>query len=154
MLTFHDFDKCYSRLGNFSLIVEGKKDKDALMKLGFSDIKVISRKSIFKFIEELPKNKKYVILTDFDREGEKKNKIFCKFFERNGISFNKNLRNIIKSTFQITKIEELIKFSRLKEDVFYGKISTINYKIFNRSKFYRKWYSRKARYNWRYFWTN
>jgi 5S rRNA maturation endonuclease (ribonuclease M5) len=130
------------------IVVEGKKDKKAFNSLGIFNVFDISGKSIESFIELLKKDKKYVILTDFDEEGEQKNKEIRNILEKNKFKINLKLRKIVKNSFGISKIEELIKFSKLKEDVYYGKISTIDYKIFNRSRFYRKWFSRKTRCDW------
>jgi len=130
------------------IVVEGKNDKKAFNSLGIFNVFDISGKPLEEFTELLKKDKKYVILTDFDEEGERKNKQICKFLERKRIKIDLKLRKIVKNSFGISKIEELIKFSKLKEDVYYGKISTIDYKIFNRSRFYRKWFSRKTRCNW------
>jgi len=136
------------------IVVEGKKDKKAFNSLGVFNVFDISGKSLEEFVELLKKDKKYVILTDFDEEGERKNKQICKFLERKRIKIDLKLRKTVKNSFGISKIEELIRFSKLKEDVYYGKISTVNYKIFNRSRFYRKWFSRKTRCDWGNIWSD
>ncbi|MFQ6118471.1 MAG: toprim domain-containing protein [Methanosarcinales archaeon] len=137
-----------------SIIVEGKRDREALNTLGITNVIDISSRTLETFIKSLDKNKKYVVLTDFDEEGERKNKKICRFLERNKFNLDLRLRQIVKSFFGITKIEELIKFSKLKEDVYHGKISTIDYKIFNRSRFHRKWCSRETRRDWGNIWTD
>ena len=150
----HNPEKLLDSLRKVTIIVEGKRDKQALEKLGVTDVLDISGKPIEKLVKELDKNKKYVILTDFDEEGELKNKELCGYLERHKFRLNLRLRRTIKNSFGITEIEELIKFSKLKEDVYYGKVSTINNKIFNRSRFYRKWCSRETRRNWSNIWSN
>ena len=150
----HDLEKLLESLREFSIIVEGKKDKKALNALGIYDVIEISGKSFLDFVKFLKRNKKYLILTDFDEEGEKKNKILLRLLSKEGFSFDSNLRKRIKKIFKIRKIEELIKISKLKEDVYHGKISSINYKVFNRSRFYRRWCSREARCYWGNIWPN
>ncbi len=57
---------------NKLIIVEGKRDKGALEKLGLKNIVTLSKKPIYKIIEEVAeKQKEAVILTDLDREGKK-----------------------------------------------------------------------------------
>jgi len=136
------------------IIVEGKRDKKALNTLGVSNVLDISGNSIDALIEKLDRNKRHIVLTDYDKEGERKNKEICKLLQKLKFKINLRFRRLVKSYFGITKIEELIKFSRIKEDDYHGKISTINYKIFNRSRFYRKWCSRETRRDWGNIWSD
>lgn len=58
------------------IIVEGNKDKNALINLGFNNIFVINEtgKSLYEKIEEIEKiagKQKVCILTDFDKKGKK-----------------------------------------------------------------------------------
>ncbi|MBD3156142.1 MAG: toprim domain-containing protein [Candidatus Aenigmarchaeota archaeon] len=154
MFNFHAIEKLVENLLDFSVIVEGKRDRLALERMGFSDIFTISGDSIESFVEKLPRENKYVILTDFDREGEKLNLSLSEIMFKNNFEINNRLRKSVKGCFGVTQIEELIKFSKIMEDVYYGKISTINYKIFNRSKIFRRWSSREARRHWGGFWSN
>jgi 5S rRNA maturation endonuclease (ribonuclease M5) len=154
MLIPHNPERFIDVLRESSIIVEGKRDKEALKKIGIEDVFDISGKSLEDLDKSLDKDKKYVILTDFDREGNEQNKIISNFFEKNKIVFNPRLRRLFKKIFGITKVEEFIKFSRLKEDVYHGKISTINYKVFNRSGILRKWVSRKTRRDWGHIWPD
>jgi len=150
----HNPEKLLDLLREPSIIVEGKRDKIALRELEVTNVFDISSRSLDNFIKILEKDKKYTVLTDFDKEGEKKNKKICKILEKNKFKLNLRLRKRIKSSFGITKIEELIRFSKLKEDDYHGKISTINNKIPNRSRFYRKWCSRETRCNWSNIWSD
>jgi 5S rRNA maturation endonuclease (ribonuclease M5) len=154
MFNFHAIEKLVEDLLGFSVIVEGKRDKLALEKIGLTDIFTISGKSVDNFVEKLPKDGKYVILTDFDNEGELLSSRLSEIMSKNSFKINNRLRNSFRGCFGITQIEELIKVSKIKEDVYYGKVSTINYKIFNRSKIFRRWSSREARRHWSSFWTN
>jgi 5S rRNA maturation endonuclease (ribonuclease M5) len=56
------------------ILVEGKKDESALKRLGVSGriVRIRQRhKRIFELVEELASQKAVVILTDFDKEGER-----------------------------------------------------------------------------------
>jgi 5S rRNA maturation endonuclease (ribonuclease M5) len=154
MIIPHNPEKLLDIFKDVTIIVEGKRDKKALNFIGLNRVIDISGKSIEKLVGLLKKDQKHVVLTDFDGEGEKKNKIICEFLERNKFSFNQRLRQVFKNSFGITRIEELNKLSKLKEDVYHGKISTINYKIFNRSGIYREWCSRKTRCDWSNIWSD
>jgi 5S rRNA maturation endonuclease (ribonuclease M5) len=154
MLIPHNPERLLDLLRQQSVIVEGKKDKKALNFLGIDDVVDISGKPLDVFIKKLDKQKRYVILTDFDDEGERKNKELCKFLQKHKFKLNLKMRPVVKTSFGIVKIEELIKFSKIKEDDYHGKIGTINNKIFNRSRFYRKWCSRETRRDWCNIWAN
>jgi 5S rRNA maturation endonuclease (ribonuclease M5) len=150
----HSPEKLLDMLRDTAVIVEGKRDQKALKEFEIDNIFMISGESIEEFTEKLDSDYNYVVLTDFDEEGEMKNKKICKILEKFKLKFNPKLRCLVKDFFGITKIEELIKFSKLKEDVYHGEISAINYKIFNRSRFYRKWCSRKTRCDWSNIWSD
>lgn len=154
MFTFHTIERLVDDLLDFSLIVEGKRDRVALEKIGLTNIFAISGKSLNTFVEQLSKDQKYIILTDFDKEGELLKSKINEIMSKEGISFNNRLRVCVKNSFGIVKIEELKKISKIMEDVYYGKISTINYKIFNRDRIRRRWRSREARCYWGRFWSN
>ncbi|MEK6820292.1 MAG: toprim domain-containing protein [Nanoarchaeota archaeon] len=71
-----NFEKILSQAKGMLIVVEGKKDKIALEKLGFEYIFVINETghSLYEKIEEIEKNagkKKICILTDFDKKGKK-----------------------------------------------------------------------------------
>jgi 5S rRNA maturation endonuclease (ribonuclease M5) len=148
MLIPHDIERLLELLRDSTIIVEGKRDREALNGIGLSDVIVISGMPLEPFIEKLSKNKKYTILTDYDREGERKNKEICKLLQKSKFKLNLRFRRLFRSSFGITKVEELIKFSKIREDGYNGKIGTIDDKVFDRSRFYRKWCSRKTRCDW------
>ncbi|MEK6835798.1 MAG: toprim domain-containing protein [Nanoarchaeota archaeon] len=93
---------------NYSLIiVEGKKDKIALNKLGIENVNSINE-PIYLVIEKLVNhNKEIIILTDLDREGKK---IYAKLkheFQRYGIKINNKYRKFLIKHTKITQIEGL-----------------------------------------------
>ena len=53
MFTFHGIEKLVEDLSDFSLIVEGKRDKIALEKIGLTNIFTLSGKAVDEFVETL-----------------------------------------------------------------------------------------------------
>jgi 5S rRNA maturation endonuclease (ribonuclease M5) len=134
------------------IVVEGKKDRLALQKLGFSKIFEISGKRIDTVVERIlsEKPKSVIILTDYDKEGVKKANQLMNFFQHHRVNVNSFARRRIQTLFKIHKIEELIHFTKFidfMEDDYHGKTSSIYDKIFNRSRVYGRRYSREARRN-------
>jgi len=130
-----------------AFIVEGIKDKKALIGLGFKNIIVISGKPLYKVVEEVKASNfnSVVILSDFDKEGKKKALTLTKFFQSSGVKINSFLRKKIKNLFKIQKIEELNSFTKIMEDDYYGKTCSVYDKIFNRSRILSRRNSRKTR---------
>jgi len=98
------------------IIVEGEKDRRALIKAGCKKeiIKCssLSLAEIENKIFEISKNKKLrvAILTDFDEKGKEMNKLFVSHFQSIGIKINQFYRNKIKEIMGERKmIESLIK---------------------------------------------
>ncbi len=98
------------------IIVEGEKDRKALIKAGFKkDIIKCSSLSLAEIenkMSEISKNKKLrvAIFTDFDEKGKEMNKLFVSHFQGIGIKINSFYRNKIKEIMGERKtIESLIK---------------------------------------------
>ncbi len=127
------------------IIVEGKKDEKALRRLGFKRIVKISGKPLEKVFEEVSKYKSVAILTDFDEEGKKIFSNLSRVLSSHRIKVHFFLRNKIKSTFKIKKIEEINSLTKFMEDDYYGKACSIYDKIFNRSRIFLRRDGRKTR---------
>jgi 5S rRNA maturation endonuclease (ribonuclease M5) len=83
---------------NLLIIVEGKKDKIALEKLGLHNIFVLNEngKSIFVKIEEIAmKKEECVVLTDFDKKGRKIYSIIKNELLQRGVKMNSKLRVLL-----------------------------------------------------------
>jgi len=130
-----------------TIIVEGKKDKAALEKLGIGSILTISGKDNNKLLDVLKKKNinRVIVLTDFDKEGEKRYKEILKVFEKNGIKTDSSIRGKFKQTFKINKIEELSTIAKLTEQDHFNTAQPVNDKFFNRKKFLRR--RRRTSYN-------
>jgi len=99
------------------LIVEGKRDKIALSKMGALNLVDISGKSLENTIKtiSLKKPGSVTVLTDYDKEGEKQLKILTKNLHAQGFKTDNTLRKQIKSMFNIQKIEEINSFAKVSD---------------------------------------
>ena len=74
------------------IIVEGKKDKKALISLGVKNI-ITLNKPLYKIVEETAEfNKNVIILTDFDKEGRKLYGVLKNDFQKNGVKIDREFR--------------------------------------------------------------
>ena len=87
------------------IIVEGKKDKKALEKLGITNVKELN-KSIFEFAEEIAaKEKEVIILTDLDKEGKLLYSKLKSNFQRNGVKVDVHFREFLFKNTKLRQIE-------------------------------------------------
>ena len=93
---------------NLPVIVEGKKDRHSLEKLGFVEIVCINRLPLYKLVENI-RAKEVLILTDLDSEGRKIYSELQKQLSARGIRINNHLRKLLFKT-EIRQIEGLAKY--------------------------------------------
>ena len=90
---------------NTLVIVEGKKDRMALQKLGLSNIVELSKKPLFQIVEDISNsNKECIILTDLDKKGKE---IYGKLnsnLQKNGVKINNKFREFL---FKHTKLRQI-----------------------------------------------
>ena len=90
---------------NTLIIVEGKKDKEALQKLGLSNIMELSKKPLFQIVEDVSKsNDECIILTDLDKKGKE---IYGKLnsnLQKHGVKVNNKFREFL---FKHTKLRQI-----------------------------------------------
>ena len=113
-ITNHDFEKNIEKAREQLVIVEGKKDKDALQELGFENIFVINEtgKSIYEKIEEIEEiagKRKICILTDFDKKGKKLYLLLKSELSNRKVVLNNRFRSELLK-FNISHIEGLSSF--------------------------------------------
>ena len=93
------------------VIVEGKKDKAALEKLGIKNIFTLSKKPLFHIIEEISgKNKDVVILTDLDRHGKE---LFGKLnsgLQYHGVKVDNKFREFLFKKTKLRQIEGITNY--------------------------------------------
>ncbi len=90
------------------VIVEGKRDREALCLFGFTKIITINR-GLYETAEDI-KGKEVIILTDFDAEGKEIAKKLNLFLQSLGFKVDRETRRKIGFLFtkmKIRKIEEL-----------------------------------------------
>ena len=80
------------------VIVEGKKDRDALNELGISDqISLASSPPLLNFAEDISRKTNHVIiLTDWDSQGKKMAKKLSVYLQASGAKPNNLIRKKIK----------------------------------------------------------
>lgn len=93
------------------VVVEGKKDSEALKKFGIKSEFING--NIYLFAEkksEIFSKTKILILTDFDFEGKKLRMKLKRAFSKFGIEEQEYLRNEFRKVFKISHIEGLKEF--------------------------------------------
>lgn len=91
------------------IIVEGKKDKIALEKLGVKNVVSISRKPIYVFVESIDA-KEVIILTDLDKEGRKLYHVLKHNLQKKGVKIDYYFREYLFKNSKITQIEGLVHY--------------------------------------------
>jgi 5S rRNA maturation endonuclease (ribonuclease M5) len=102
------------------ILVEGKRDYEALTKLGITgEIVMTSHQSLLNLSERLALMKKdIIILTDWDERGEEVARQMSLFMEADGLWPDNNIRNSIRGLLkkEITEVENLYGYmENLKE---------------------------------------
>ncbi len=125
----NNFEKIFNNAREMLIVVEGKKDKLALQKLGFDIIFVINEtgKSLYEKIEEietLAEGKKICILTDFDKKGKKLYLLLKSELGKRKVRLDNTLRGALLKL-KISHIEGLASFINEKGE----RIKEMNEKI-------------------------
>lgn len=102
------------KLNNYKyiIIVEGKKDRITLEKLGIkNNIIELSKKPIYKIIEEIAsQDKECIILTDFDKKGKQLYGKLNSGLTRLGVKVNNKFREFLQKNTKISHIEGLYSY--------------------------------------------
>jgi 5S rRNA maturation endonuclease (ribonuclease M5) len=102
------------------ILVEGKRDYEALTKLGVTgEIVMTSHQSLLNLSERLARTKKdIIILSDWDERGEEVARQLSLFMEADGVRPDNNIRHSIRGLLkkEITEVENLYGYlENLKE---------------------------------------
>ncbi len=93
------------------IVVEGKKDFNALTSLGVKNIVSLKNKPLYKFVEEIAEiTKEAIILTDLDSEGRKLYSILREDLEKNGVKIDKQFREFLLNNTKLVCIESIENF--------------------------------------------
>ena len=109
----NEFSKYLSKIkaSNILIIVEGKKDRLALEHFGITNIIELSKKPLFKVIEDISlKNKKCIILTDLDKKGKELYGKLNHGLQQNGIIIDNSFRNFLYKNTDLRQIEGLVSY--------------------------------------------
>ena len=111
--SIQDFVKSINSRHDSIIVVEGKRDEDALKKIGITGriCQFHSFKGLIKFADSMPKYKNLIILLDYDRKGRYLTKrIIAQLQHRMTIdlSFRKELTVITKG--KVRNVEDLLMY--------------------------------------------
>ncbi len=96
------------RTSNELIIVEGKKDRIALEKLGLKNITELSKKPLFQIIEDISNNnKECIILTDLDKKGKQLYGKLNSGLSRLGVKVDNQFREFLQKNTHLSHIEGL-----------------------------------------------
>jgi 5S rRNA maturation endonuclease (ribonuclease M5) len=98
------------------IIVEGKKDKMALERLGIHNIHPLSGKPLFHFVESFGNSSRVILLLDYDKAGRKLQKQLLQGFQRIGVKVDLSYHRKLKKT-KLSHIEGLAKYMERRGDV-------------------------------------
>ena len=102
-----EFLKLIEEYQDALVIVEGKEDKSALIKLGFTNIITLST-PLYKVVESV-KTKKVIVLTDLDSEGKKLYSKLKHELGQRGVYIDDKLRNLLFKT-DLRQLEGLFTY--------------------------------------------
>jgi len=98
---------------NTLIIVEGKKDRKALEKLGIKNIIELSKKPLFQIIEDIScKNKECIILTDLDKKGKQLYGKLNSGLSRLGVRVDNKFREFLQKNTRLSHIEGITTYSK------------------------------------------
>ena len=109
-----DFVKSLNSVHNGIIVVEGKRDEDALKKLGYCGkiCQFHSFKGLIKFADSMPKYKNLILLLDSDRKGRYLTKrIIAQLQHRMTVdlSYRKELTIVTKG--RVKNVEDLFMYA-------------------------------------------
>ena len=105
---------------NKLIIVEGKKDKTSLKKLGISNyIVTLSKKPLFEVMENISKiTDQTIILTDFDKKGKELYRKLNTGLQKLGVKVDYYFREFLQKNTKLSHIEGIASYIKnLKLDV-------------------------------------
>lgn len=113
MKDIEEFKKHIDKIksSNILVIVEGKKDRSALEKLGIINIVELSKKPLFQIVEEIAgSNDECIILTDLDKKGKEIYGKLNSSLQRHGVKVNNKFREFLFKHTRIRQIEGISSY--------------------------------------------
>jgi 5S rRNA maturation endonuclease (ribonuclease M5) len=112
-MEFESYEDWVSKLKKVSenpdtvILVEGRKDKEKLNKLGIKNVKELKGRRYYDVLEDIADHFQNVILLfDLDKHGERISKKFKYMLEKEGIKTNSEFREYLKNL-NVEEIEDL-----------------------------------------------
>ena len=108
-----DLDLQLKKLKNSDkiIIVEGKKDNEALKKLGIKNIIELNKKPLFRIIEDIADNgKECIILTDLDKKGKELYGKINSGLQKFGVKIDNSFRNFLYKNTKLRQIEGIVTY--------------------------------------------
>lgn len=91
---------------NTLVIVEGKKDRAALQKLGVNNIMELNKKPLFQIVEDIANsNEECIILTDLDKKGRELFGKLSSDLQERGLRVNNEFRDFLFRHTRLSQIE-------------------------------------------------
>ena len=106
---YDEIMKHLERIKDKLVIVEGINDKRALASFGVKRVKVLSKRALYKVVEEV-KDKEVVLLVDLDKAGKKLYGYFNSEFSQRGVRVDDKLRKYLFRKTKLRQIEGLKRF--------------------------------------------
>src|SRR3989344_9262356 len=91
------------------ILVEGKKDKEALESLGIKNIKLVAQQQFYKVVESL-QEQEIIILTDLDAEGKKLFSKLNQYCQQHGIKVDNKPRDFLFKHTTLSHIEGITHY--------------------------------------------
>ncbi len=94
------------------IIVEGPKDKTALVKLGLENVITLRGKPLYKVVEKTAEiTSECMILTDLDNEGKKIYSRLRSDLQKHGVRIDDRFRNFLFKETDLRQIEGLFNYA-------------------------------------------
>lgn len=95
------------------VVVEGKKDKAALEKLGFTNVMHLRRRALYQVVEDvISRTDECILLTDLDKKGKELFGRLSKDLQHFGVSIDTSLRDFLYRYTPVRQIEGLPSYLR------------------------------------------
>ena len=96
---------------NILVIIEGRRDRAALEKLGIMNLMELSKEPLFQMVEEISSsNDECIILTDLDKKGRELYGKLSSDLQKNGVKINNKLREFLFRNTKLRQIEGITSY--------------------------------------------
>jgi len=93
------------------VVVEGRKDKEALERLGVQRVVTVAQKPLYRVVESMMNEKEVIILTDFDAEGKRWYGRLFRSLQRVGVKVDNSYRLFLMRETRLSHVEGLARYA-------------------------------------------